>query len=95
MLFNLSCKRHFPSKQTGTELYCYSYYGPCFSGGYDAELGACYEPFNGDENCESFAKLPGYSIPVDSAGLNMLTNEKDGKFSIIELEVWVVTEIKQ
>ena len=32
-LFNLTRFRHFPSKATGTDIYCKSDYGPCFSGG--------------------------------------------------------------
>ena len=49
-----------------------------------------YEPFNGDNNCISNAKEVGYAIPVDGAGVNMLTNKKDGRFTITELEFWSV-----
>ena len=48
------------------------------------------EPFNGDNKCISWAKKAGYAIPVDGAGVNMLTNKKDGDFTITELEVWSV-----
>ena len=62
--------------------------GPCFSGEGASDLSAMYEPFNGDGKCYSFANKPGYRIPVDGAGTNMLTNNKDGRFTITELEVW-------
>jgi hypothetical protein len=58
-LFNLTRSRHFPSKATGTDIYCKSKYGPCFNGGTYAELVAA-EPFNGYLNCFSGANLPGY-----------------------------------
>ena len=64
-------------------------WGPCFSGGAGAELCA-HEPFNGDESCYSGAKQPGYGIPLDEDGVNMLTNLEDGEFTISELEVWEV-----
>jgi hypothetical protein len=49
------------------------------------------EPFNGDGKCWSYANKPGYHIPVDDGGINMLTNKKDVLFTITELEVWQVT----
>jgi hypothetical protein len=49
------------------------------------------EPFNGDRKCKSKANLPGYRIPVDDGGINMLTNKKNGEFTITEIEVWQVT----
>ena len=54
------------------------------------ELAAWYEPFNGDGNCWSNANSPGYRIPRDGAGTNMLTNLEDEFFTITELEVWQV-----
>ena len=89
ILFNLSCFRVFPSKETGTDIYCSYYWGPCFRGGNHTELGTL-APFNGYESCDSNANKPGYEIPVDAAGKNMLTNQKDGAFTITELEVWEV-----
>ena len=65
--------------------------GPCFAGDSNVDLCAMYEPFNGDNNCVSRAEKAGYAIPVDGAGVNMLTNKKDGLFTIVELEVWQVT----
>jgi hypothetical protein len=65
--------------------------GPCFAGGDGGELGAVNKPFNGDGSCYSCANRPGYRIPVDGAGTNMLTNNKDDIFTITELEVWQVT----
>jgi hypothetical protein len=90
MLFNLSKQSHFPNKRTGKEIYCSSNIGPCFNGGDGSELSAAYEPFNGDNACRSYAKKPGYDIPVDGTGTNMLTYKKGKDFTITELEVWEV-----
>jgi hypothetical protein len=68
--------------------------GPCFRGCDGNDLSARYEPFNGDGKCFSYANLSGYRIPVDGAGTNMLTNNKDDNFTITELEVWQVTYLK-
>jgi hypothetical protein len=89
MLFNLSSRINFPSKQTGIDIYCRDDYGPCFSGSDGNELDVYNEPFNGDWNCASYKNKPGYDIPeVD--GLNMLTNKENRGFTISELEVWEV-----
>jgi hypothetical protein len=49
--------------------------GPCFTGEISSfELSAHHEPFNGNKKCKSDAKKGGYGIPVNAAGLNMLTN---------------------
>jgi hypothetical protein len=90
MLFNLSKQSHFPKKRTGEEIWCRSDIGPCFSGRGSSELSATYEPFNGDNACRSWGNKPGYDIPVDGAGKNMVTNKEDGAFTITELEVWEV-----
>jgi hypothetical protein len=58
-LFNLTRSRHFPSKATGTDIYCSSGFGTCFSGG-DWELAADSQPFNGKDNCYSYANKHGY-----------------------------------
>jgi hypothetical protein len=94
MLFNLSCCRLFPNKQRGEEIFCDSRCGPCFGGSSSGELDTMYEPFNGDRKCSSRANKPSYCIPVDGNGTNMLTNKKDGDFTISELEVWQVTFIQ-
>ena len=73
MLFNLSCCRHFPNKQTGKEIYCGSAEGPDY--GY-AELHAYSEPFNGDGNCTSYANGY-YGITIEN-GKNTLTNKEGG-----------------
>ena len=86
-LFNLTRSRHFPSKATGNDIYCQYDYGPSFSGVGSDELCAYNEPFNGNGHCYSYANEPGYRIPVDGAGTNMLTNSND-YFTITELEVW-------
>jgi hypothetical protein len=89
-LFNLTRSRHFPSKGTGKDIYCYSGCGPCFSGdSIYSDLAAGYEPFNGKDNCISFAKIPGYNIPLED-GINQLTNQADEEFTISELEVWLL-----
>ena len=89
-LFNLTRSRHFPSKATGNDIYCGSNYGPCFYGGGASDLVA-YPPFNGKDKCISWANKPGYDIPLVD-GKNQLTNQKDGWFTISELEVWLVEE---
>jgi hypothetical protein len=96
MLFNLSKETHFSNKRTGKEIYCDSNFGPCFTGGGSggSELCALLEPFNGHNKCYSKAKEDGYDIPDDGAVKNMLTNKKDGLFTISELEVWEVTYIE-
>jgi hypothetical protein len=90
MLFNLSCCRQFPSKRSGRDIYCRDDFGPYFRGDGYVELSASNEPFNGDNKCLSYANKPGYGIP-NEGGVNMLTNKRDGKFTISELEVWEVT----
>ena len=53
--------------------------GPSFSaGGY--ELSAWEEPFNGNGKGWSITNRPGYGIPADDEGKNMLTNKDDGWF---------------
>ena len=66
--------------------------GPCFRADGRRELSACYEPFNGNGKCRSYANLPGYGIP-EEGGKNMLTNKKGIDFTITELEVWEVKEM--
>jgi hypothetical protein len=88
-LFNLTRSRHFPSKATGKDIYCHIFCGPCFSGDGLTELCALGEPFNGKYRCESFAKMPGYMIPLVD-GKNQLTNQVNGGFRISELEIWLV-----
>jgi hypothetical protein len=92
-LFNLTRSRHFPSKATGKDIYCGSAYGPCFSGVGDSELGAIYEPFNGKDKCGSWANNISYKIPLVD-GINQLTNQADGWFTISELEVWLLVDEK-
>jgi hypothetical protein len=90
-LFNLTRSRHFPSKATGIDIYCRDDYGPCFSGGGSDELVARWEPFNGKYECYSWANNRGYNIPLVD-GMNQLTNQKNGRLTISELEVWLVDE---
>ena len=88
-LFNLTRSRHFPSKATKQDIICWSNWGPCFCGGNGGELVASLEPFNGKENCTSWANRSAFNIPLVD-GKNQLTNQEDGKFTISELEVWLV-----
>jgi hypothetical protein len=93
-LFNLTRSRHFPSMASDKNIYCWSGYGPYFGGGVYDELVARYEPFNGKDNCWSYANQTGYLIPGKGifSTTNQLTNQKDGGFTISELEVWLVDE---
>ena len=72
-------------------MFCKWNWGPCFIGVTYSELCAYDEPLNGDGNCLSYANSPGYGIPIDKDGINLLTNKKDKKFTISELEVWEIT----
>ncbi len=68
--------------------------GPAFGikGNY-GELCGFYEPFNGDNKCLSWGNKPGYCIGM-TGGKNMLTNNKDGWFTISELEVWEIKNVE-
>jgi hypothetical protein len=48
---------------------------------------------NGDRSCLSWANKSSYDIPKE-VDRNMLTNKKDGYFTITELEVWEVIYLK-
>jgi len=68
--------------------------GPGFGNG---ELLVLHQPFNQPNACRSNANFGGYKIPVDSEGINMLTNKKSvndiferSYFTIREIEVWGV-----
>jgi hypothetical protein len=90
MLFNISCFRHFPSKKTGKDIFCSAKVGPSFDGE-SSELSAWDEPINGEGMCSSWANKLGYGISLDNEGTNMLTNKKNGVFTISEIEVWEIT----
>jgi hypothetical protein len=91
-LFNLSSSRQFTNIGYGG-IWCRSNCGPAFGNfGNYGELCAYHEPFNGDGKCYSGANHPGYKIVIEG-GNNMLTNNKDGYFTITELEVWQVSFI--
>jgi len=92
-LINLTKSRIFPSKNTGTEVYSASNLGPSFSANYGNELSAYLSPFNGEKHCRSYANNTTYCIDVDEDDINMLTNKKDGRFTITKLEVWEITFI--
>ncbi len=88
-LFNLSSFHNFPRKGKNF-FYINDPNSTKFTGGID-ELESCKEPFNGEGNFISCSNKTIYEIPLNEAGLNMLTNKKDGNFTISELEVWEVT----
>ena len=89
MLFNLSQQTQFKNHRTGREIYCFSGFGPFYG---NRELVAWNQPFNGDGKCISWANSATYKIPLKD-GKNALTNKKNGRFTITELEVWQVTEV--
>jgi hypothetical protein len=89
----LTRSRHFPSKATAKDILCNWNLGPCFNGGNDGSaLVALDGPFNGKDKCASWANKSAYNIPLVD-GKNQLTNQEDGKFTISELEVWLVEEV--
>ena len=69
--------------------------GPSFSGNYGNELSAYLSPFNAEKHCRSYANNTTYCITAtDEDDINLLTNKKDGRFTISELEVWEITYIQ-
>ena len=89
-MFNLTRGRIFKAKGG---IFCNSYCGPVFKAeDGDTDLYAV-SPFNGDNKCVSYANLPGYSIGIEG-GMNMLTNKKDGNFTITEIEVWEILNVE-
>ena len=95
MLFNLTTHTSFPCKYPSRAILCSKDNGPYFG---LRELSA-YEPFNKENACSSYTNDSGYSIPRNSEGINMLTNQKCNgilfnevcHFTISEIEVWGVT----
>jgi hypothetical protein len=67
---------------------CWKDRGPDF--GSLGELEVREEPFNRQDACLSWAYEPGYMIPVNSEGINMLTYNENGYFTISSIEVWGV-----
>ena len=94
MLFNLTTHTSFPCKYPSDAIICRKDRGPYFG---DIELSAWYEPFNKENACSSYTNDRGYSIPSNSEGINMLTNQKCQfdetlcNFTISEIEVWGVS----
>jgi hypothetical protein len=56
------------------------------------DLGACKEPFNGIENCDSYPNKIAYKIGTDENGGSLLTGSTDS-FTISELEVYSIRYI--
>ena len=74
-------------------IYCHKGWGPRFTDSNGiTELGT-QSKFNSPDHSYSSANKSGYRIGVDDEELNMLTNKKNGHFTITELEVWQVTFI--
>ena len=91
-LFNLSSSRQFTNTDEGG-IYCRRSDGPNFGNKNYYEL-AAFEPFNGEFKCGSWVNNDGYNIEDDECGKNMMTNERDGSFTISELEVWEVINVE-
>jgi hypothetical protein len=95
-LFNLTRCTSFPCIKHEWAIRCKKDWGPHFGNG---ELRVYGEPFNKPNACWSNANASGYKIPVNSEGINMLTNKKSvneygwekSHFTIREIEVWGVT----
>jgi hypothetical protein len=87
MLFNLTNKRVFPVRDHSNAIYLDKSTGPGFG---SAELKAYTSPFNGYNNCRSYANRAYYLITTDSQGRNMLTNQLGEHFTCLEIEVWQV-----
>jgi hypothetical protein len=90
-LFNLSSSRQFTNEGKGG-IWCNTDVGPAFGTEKTLELCAEFQPFNGDNKCESYANESGHCIGLEDSK-NMLTNKENGKFTITEIEVWEVTFI--
>jgi len=86
MLFNLSDQRYFLCCHPYSAINCYKYQGPCF-GAYDLTTNP---PFNG-ENKLSLRVNGFYNLTTDKEDRNMLTNQKGHKFTIVEFEVWQIS----
>jgi hypothetical protein len=89
----LSKSRSFPCVDYRWAIRCWKNNGLCFGNG---ELRVFHGPFNEPNACLSQANESIYKIPVNSEGINMLTNIKSDKnnwcyFTITEIEVWGVT----
>jgi hypothetical protein len=77
----------FPCLDHDRAIFCVKGYGPRFG---DGELSVFKEPFNRQNACWSWANSSVYNIPVNSEGINMLTNKKGMQFTITSIEVWGV-----
>ena len=73
ILFNTATACHYPATKNDEAIWCYSGWGPCFTGGggQGSNL-AAKPPFNGTENCVSIPGIRGYEIP-ELKGVNQLT----------------------
>ncbi len=89
-MFNLSRSRQFLGKGG---IYCDSRYGPVFKADEDGSDLCTYQIFNGDNWCWSYGNRLSYRIGVVD-GVNMLTNKKDGNFTITEIEVWEIKNVE-
>jgi hypothetical protein len=69
----LSGSRSFPCADYRWAIRCWKNSGPWFGNG---ELRVFHEPFNEPNACLSMANESSYKIPVNSEGINMLTNKE-------------------
>ena len=74
MLFNLTTNKVFKCQDHSMAIECYKGYGPVFGNG---ELGTV-QPFNGNNQCWSYAEHSGYRIGIDGENKSDLTNLKYG-----------------
>jgi len=84
----LSCSRHFPSHIKDKEIFLD--HGLFFLADDQYPELMVYGDHQGNKSFASYAQGPGYAIPIDTQGHNMLTNQKDGSFKASEVEVWGV-----
>ena len=92
-MFNLSSSRQFPSQQGEGGIWCKTDRGPAFGFKNNLSELKAQEPFNVDNKCYSDANCSGYRISAEG-DKNMLTNKKDGGFTITEIEVWQIVNVE-
>ena len=72
IVFNLTTRKLFKCQDHSKAILCWKERGPVFG---DREIGA-KEPFNGFNQCYSYAQDVAYNIPMDNNGISSLTNLK-------------------
>ncbi len=84
----MSCFRHFPSQIKDKEIFLD--HGLFFLADDQYPELMVYGGHDGSKSFVSCAQGPGYAIPIDTQGHNMLTNQEDKSFKASEVEVWGV-----